>query len=98
MKYDQLSNSINLNVSKAIGEYNDKFKEREYILKFNLVEGFENVSKVLLNGEEVEFKLKKKDKKLMPFAYGEKSRAFDTIVVKVEKDINEDFEVKYILA
>ena len=97
MKYDQLSNSINLNVSKAVGEYNDKIKERQYILKFNLIEGFENVSKVLLNGEEVEFKLKKKDKKLMPFAYGEKSRTFDTIVVKVEKDINEDFEVKFIL-
>lgn len=92
--YDKNSNSFKINISKANGEFKDNIKEREIIFKYNLFNGLDTVKEVLLNGKPIKFGIFQKDESLMPLSFGERSRCYNTLVIKFKEKIDEECQIE----
>ena len=92
---DHSDNTLTVHISKAIGNFNNEINERNITLRFNLLPNIPEIKKVTINGEEVSYKLTKKDSSLMPLSYGETSNIFDGLIVKFEENISEEYFIKF---
>lgn len=93
--FNKEENALTIHLSKAIGNFNNEISERDIILRLNLLNNVKDIKKVTINGEEVEFKLNKKNSNLMPLSFGEVSNIFDTISIKFKENINEEYFIKF---
>ena len=93
--FNKEENALTIHLSKAIGNFNNEISERDIILRLNLLNNVKDIKKVTINGEEVEFKLNKKNSNLMPLSFGEVSNIFDTISIKFKENISEEYFIKF---
>ena len=93
--FDHNENAGVVHISKAIGDYENKIKSRHITLRFNILEGFEGVTGVTINGESIETKFTKKNPKLMPFSYGKANNALDNYTVEFDIDLDKEYFVKF---
>lgn len=95
--YNEVDNSLNIHLTKAYGKYSDDIKERKILFKYHLINGCENVSKVLVNNNEVKYKVVKKDSEAYPFNELETSPNSDVIIFELLIDNEEEYNIKFIL-
>jgi len=95
--YDSNDNSCNIIISPSIGNFEDDIRDRKILFKYHLLNGCNKVTKVLINGEEIEFKIKNKNSKLYPFNEKESSPTSKVLVFDYKLNINKENNIKFIL-
>lgn len=96
--YCKESNAYVVNLMKAEGNFKGEkcFDEREITFKVHLFGG-EQIKRVTVNGEEVAFKIVKKDISKFPLNAGESAPDSDTVAVTVKTKVADDCEVRFYL-
>ncbi len=91
-------NAYVINLSKAEGNFKGEkcFAERELTFKVHLL-GNEQIKRVTVNGEEIEFKVVRKDTSVFPINAGETAPDSETAIVTLITDVNEEYEIKFYL-
>ena len=87
---------VNLFEAEGIFAGEKCFDEREITFKVHLFGG-EQIKRVTLNGEEVAFKIVKKDISKFPLNAGESAPDSDTVAVTVKTKVADDCEVRFYL-
>lgn len=96
--YCKECNAYVVNLFKAEGIFAGEkcFDEREITFKVHLFGG-EQIKRVTVNGEEVAFKIVKKDISKFPLNAGESAPDSDTVAVTVKTKVADDCEVRFYL-
>ena len=91
-------NAYVINLSKAEGNFKGEkcFAERELTFKVHLL-GNEQIKRVTVNGEEIEFKVVRKDTSVFPINAGETAPDSETAIVTLITDVTENYEIKFYL-
>ena len=91
-------NAYVVDLSEAEGAFAGakRFDEREITFKVHLL-GNERIERVTVNGEEVAFKLVKKDASAFPLNAGEAAPDSDTLVVTVKTRVEKEYQIKFCL-
>ncbi len=96
--YCKECNAYVVNLMKAEGNFKGEkcFDEREITFKVHLLGG-EQIKRVTVNGEEVAFKIVKKDISKFPLNAGESAPDSDTVAVTVKTKVADDYEIRFYL-
>lgn len=96
--YCKECNAYVVNLMKAEGNFKGKkcFDEREITFKVHLFGG-EQIKRVTVNGEEVAFKIVKKDISKFPLNAGESAPDSDTVAITVKTKVADDCEIRFYL-
>ncbi len=95
--YCKECNAYVVNLSKAEGSFAGEkcFAEREITFKVHTFG--EQIKRVTLNGEEIPFKVVKKDVTVFPLNAGESAPDSETVVLTLKTKVSEDYEFKFYL-
>ena len=95
--YHKEDNKLIVDISKANGAYEDEIKARDILFKMHLLNECAEVEKVLINQEEVEFKLNSKLSSGYPFTCEASSINSDTLSFNFKEDISKDYHIEIYL-
>ncbi len=87
---------VNLFEAEGIFAGEKCFDDREITFKVHLFGG-EQIKRVTVNGEEVAFKIVKKDISKFPLNAGESAPDSDTVAVTVKTKVADDYEIRFYL-
>ena len=93
--YDAEDGSCNIVIYPANGQYVDNIIERDVLVKYHLINGCENVEKVTINNETIDYEIVDKNSKLYPFNETKESPVSKTIFFSKTISMDKKYHIKF---
>ncbi len=97
--FDEKENCFILDFKSSKGEFEGEknFSNRDAKLKIHLIQGLDQIEKVLINDEEVETKIHNTSKKVFPFNNQDVSCDSKVMIMNFKQNIFKNYRIKIIL-
>jgi len=96
-RYNAEHNSVCFTLQASKGNFRDEIIRRRVTVKYHLLKGLNKVSKVCVNGKQVNFTLADQDEKAYPFTTELTSCCGGVLSVSFEQNIDEQTAVEFFL-
>lgn len=99
-RYDKNENAIVVNLKKGQGTFtnSEESENKNYSLRYHLLEGMNSIKKVTLNGKVVSVKYNQKNKYASPFAFSGGSLTEDIVTIDFNSSVLNNNEIKIYLS